>query len=117
MSEFQWPGSARVAVALTYDDAIREHYENVASALEATGLRCTFCLMARDLIAADFPHRREVSRDLLLHLPDGETARTLDAPGHRRGNDRRPRGDLDRAVSKDRAAYAGAAVAWARRQR
>ncbi len=39
---FQWPGSARAAVCMTYDDAIDNHLDNAAPDLESVGLRGTF---------------------------------------------------------------------------
>jgi peptidoglycan-N-acetylglucosamine deacetylase len=39
---FRWPGGARAAVALTYDDGIDGHLDIVMPDLEAAGLRGTF---------------------------------------------------------------------------
>jgi len=41
---FPWPNGARAAVALTYDDGVDVHLDNVAPDLEAAGLRGTFYL-------------------------------------------------------------------------
>lgn len=37
-----WPNQCKAAVALTYDDALGQHVDEVAPALEAAGLRGTF---------------------------------------------------------------------------
>jgi sialate O-acetylesterase len=39
---FQWPGGARAAVVLTYDDGIDVHLDNAVPDLEAAGLHGTF---------------------------------------------------------------------------
>src|SRR3954470_638734 len=39
---FPWPGSARAAVSLTYDDGLASHIEVVGPALEKHHLRGTF---------------------------------------------------------------------------
>jgi peptidoglycan/xylan/chitin deacetylase (PgdA/CDA1 family) len=41
---FAWPGGARAAVSLTYDDGLDSQIDNVAPALEAVGLKGTFFL-------------------------------------------------------------------------
>jgi len=41
---YKFPNGARVAVSLTYDDGLTSHFEQVGPALEAHGLRGTFCL-------------------------------------------------------------------------
>lgn len=43
-----WPGGARAAVALTYDDAMDSHLDLVAPALESHGLRGTFYTPIRE---------------------------------------------------------------------
>ncbi len=40
--QFQWPGGAKAAVCLTYDDGVDIHLDHVAPDLEAAGLRGTF---------------------------------------------------------------------------
>ena len=40
--EFSWPNGTLGAVTLSYDDAIRNHYEYVAPSLDRNGLRATF---------------------------------------------------------------------------
>jgi hypothetical protein len=40
--EFSWPNGTLGAVTLSYDDAIRNHYEYVAPSLNKNGLRATF---------------------------------------------------------------------------
>lgn len=39
---FRWPGGARAAVALTYDDGVDVHLDHAVPDLEANGLRGTF---------------------------------------------------------------------------
>ena len=39
---FRWPGGARAAVALTYDDGVDAHLDHAMPDLEAAGLRGTF---------------------------------------------------------------------------
>jgi Polysaccharide deacetylase len=39
---FRWPGGARAAVALTYDDGMDVHLDHVAPDLDAVGLKGTF---------------------------------------------------------------------------
>lgn len=39
---FAWPDGQRAAVSLSYDDGLPVHYEDVAPALDARGLRATF---------------------------------------------------------------------------
>ncbi|MDT8999765.1 polysaccharide deacetylase family protein [Paucibacter sp. APW11] len=41
---FQWPGGARAAVSLSYDDALPSQLDNALPALNALGLRATFYL-------------------------------------------------------------------------
>lgn len=41
-SGFHWPNGTQGAVTLSYDDAVPTHFELVAPALEAAGLRATF---------------------------------------------------------------------------
>jgi sialate O-acetylesterase len=41
---FHWPGSARAAVCMTYDDVIDQHLDNAAPDLENANLRGTFCV-------------------------------------------------------------------------
>jgi peptidoglycan-N-acetylglucosamine deacetylase len=43
-ARFPWPGTARAAVSLTYDDAVASQRERAAPALAARGLRGTFFL-------------------------------------------------------------------------
>ncbi|MFM2089897.1 MAG: hypothetical protein RLZZ127_386 [Planctomycetota bacterium] len=42
MTPFPWPGGARAALALTYDDCLPCHRETVAPALHAAGIHATF---------------------------------------------------------------------------
>jgi peptidoglycan-N-acetylglucosamine deacetylase len=44
-TNFTWPEGRKCAVSLTYDDALPIHYQYVAPALEARGLRGTFFLL------------------------------------------------------------------------
>jgi len=41
-TDFAWPAGAAGAVSLTYDDGIANHFQHVAPALSAAGLRGTF---------------------------------------------------------------------------
>ena len=43
--ETRWPGGARAAVSLTYDDGLDSQLDNVIPALEARGLKGTFFLV------------------------------------------------------------------------
>ena len=54
-----WPGGARGAVALTYDDAMPSQLNNAVPALEARGLKGTFFLS--NVRAADVPRWRAVA--------------------------------------------------------
>lgn len=45
---FPWPGGARAAICLTYDDGMATHLDRAAPALEAHGLRGTFFVSDRE---------------------------------------------------------------------
>lgn len=47
----RWPGSARAAVSLTYDDGLDSQLDTVALALERRGLRGTFFLTVENMAA------------------------------------------------------------------
>jgi sialate O-acetylesterase len=49
ISDFKWPGDARAAVCLSYDDAIMTHLDIVIPDLDAAGLRGTFYIMGSNL--------------------------------------------------------------------
>jgi len=60
---FHWPDGRCCAVSLTYDDALRIHYEFVGPRLEAHGLRGTFYLhIAADPIENPAPWRELAER-------------------------------------------------------
>ena len=65
-----WPGAARAAISLTYDDGLAEHLDAVPRALEARDLRGTF------YIPGNAP---------LVHTRSGDF-RALAAAGHELGN-------------------------------
>ncbi len=67
---FHWPGSARAAVCITYDDAIDQHLDNAAPDLESVGLRGTFYVQGS-------------SSSLAARIEDW---RALAARGHELGN-------------------------------
>lgn len=67
---FHWPGSARAAVCLTYDDAIDQHLDIAAPDLESAGLRGTFYIQG-------------ASTSLAARIDDW---RALAARGHELGN-------------------------------
>lgn len=49
---FQWPGGARAAVSLSYDDALPSQLDNALPALNALGLKATFYLTLSDPIVS-----------------------------------------------------------------
>ena len=59
---FAWPQDCRGAVSLTYDDALPCHWELVAPALEAQGLRGTFYTNILSAAAAPEAWRRIAGR-------------------------------------------------------
>ena len=59
---FAWPQNCRGAVSLTYDDALPCHWELVAPALEAQGLRGTFYTNILSAAAAPEAWRRIADR-------------------------------------------------------
>ena len=67
-SAFVWPGDAHGAVSVSYDDALPCHYEVVAPAWEAHGLRVTFYTPINSL------------------MNDPEAWRDVSAAGHELGN-------------------------------
>ncbi|HXY41340.1 MAG TPA: polysaccharide deacetylase family protein [Vicinamibacteria bacterium] len=67
---FPWPGGARAAVVLTYDDGMDTHLDHAAPDLEAAGLRGTFYVPGH-------------SESLARRLPEW---RALAARGHELGN-------------------------------
>jgi peptidoglycan/xylan/chitin deacetylase (PgdA/CDA1 family) len=48
---FAWPGGARAAVSLTYDDGYDSQLENVAPLLDVVGLKATFFLTVENMDA------------------------------------------------------------------
>ena len=48
---FRWPGGARAAVSLTYDDGLDSQIEHAAPALDAAGLKGTFFLTRENMEA------------------------------------------------------------------
>lgn len=93
---FRWPGAARAAVSLTYDDAVASQRVHAAPALEARGLRGTFFLTGT---APDLRERRrdwqrihEAGHELASHtmhhpcdcshdwVPRGYTTQDYDLP-------------------------------------
>ena len=58
-SATNWPGGAKAAVVLTYDDALGSHLDNAVPALDAAGFKATFFLSG--VKTADVPRWRAVS--------------------------------------------------------
>jgi len=91
-SEFSWPGNARAAVCLTYDDGLDCHVDIVAPALEQHGLRGTFYVTGT---SPSLYHRMEEWRGMAERGHELGN-HTLFHPCHREGNDWvRPEYDLD----------------------
>jgi peptidoglycan/xylan/chitin deacetylase (PgdA/CDA1 family) len=67
---FPWPNGAKAAVALTYDDGLDVHLDNVAPDLDSAGLKGTFYIMGH-------------SESLARRLPEW---RALALRGHELGN-------------------------------
>lgn len=59
---FKWPGGARAAVSLSYDDALSSQLDNALPALNAHGLKATFYLtLASDTVAKRLPEWRRAA--------------------------------------------------------
>jgi len=92
---FQWPGGARAAVSLSYDDALPSQLDNALPALNALGLKATFYLtLSSPTVSQRLPEWRraaaaghELGNHTLFH-PCSRSAAGRDwVPAHR---------DLDR---------------------
>lgn len=59
---FQWPGGARAAVSLSYDDALPTQLENALPALNALGLKATFYVtLSSPTVSQRLPEWRRVA--------------------------------------------------------
>ncbi|MBT9500391.1 MAG: polysaccharide deacetylase family protein [Burkholderiaceae bacterium] len=59
---FKWPGGARAAVSLSYDDALNSQLDNALPALNAHGLKATFYLtLASEVVAKRLPEWRRAA--------------------------------------------------------
>ena len=59
---FKWPGGAKAAVSLSYDDALPSQLDNALPALNAHGLKATFYLtLANDAVAQRLPEWRRAA--------------------------------------------------------
>lgn len=59
---FKWPGGARAAVSLSYDDALNSQLDNALPALNAHGLKATFYLtLASEVVAQRLPEWRRAA--------------------------------------------------------
>lgn len=59
---FQWPGGARAAVSLSYDDALPTHLDNALPALNALGLKATFYLtLSSPIVSQRLPEWRRAA--------------------------------------------------------
>ncbi|TDP62832.1 polysaccharide deacetylase family protein [Roseateles toxinivorans] len=59
---FKWPGGAKAAVSLSYDDALNSQLDNALPALNAHGLRATFYLtLASEVVAKRLPEWRRAA--------------------------------------------------------
>ena len=59
---FKWPGGAKAAVSLSYDDALPSQLDNALPALNALGLKATFYLtLANDAVAQRLPEWRRAA--------------------------------------------------------
>nr|WP_316643642.1 polysaccharide deacetylase family protein [uncultured Roseateles sp.] len=59
---FKWPGGAKAAVSLSYDDALNSQLDNALPALNAHGLKATFYLtLASEVVAKRLPEWRRAA--------------------------------------------------------
>ena len=59
---FKWPGGAKAAVSLSYDDALPSQLDNALPALNAHGLKATFYLtLANEAVAQRLPEWRRAA--------------------------------------------------------
>lgn len=59
---FKWPGGAKAAVSLSYDDALNSQLDNALPALNAHGLKATFYLtLASEVVAQRLPEWRRAA--------------------------------------------------------
>jgi len=59
---FQWPGGARAAVSLSYDDALPSQLDNALPALNALGLKATFYLtLSSPIVSQRLPEWRRAA--------------------------------------------------------
>ncbi len=59
---FQWPGGARAAVSLSYDDALPTQLDNALPALNALGLKATFYLtLSSPIVGQRLPEWRRAA--------------------------------------------------------
>lgn len=62
-SPFTWPGGARIAVSLSYDDALPSQLDHALPALDALGLKASFYLtLASETVAKRLPEWRAAAR-------------------------------------------------------
>lgn len=59
--KFKWPGNARIAVCLTYDDGIITQLENAVTALDRVGLKGTFFLQGDNITDENLMDWRQLS--------------------------------------------------------
>ena len=61
-ADFKWPGGARAAVSLSYDDALPSQLDNALPALNALGLKATFYLtLSNPAVAQRLPEWRRAA--------------------------------------------------------
>ena len=64
LSPFKWPGGAKAAVSLSYDDALPSQLDNALPALNAHGLKATFYLtLANDTVTRRLPEWRRAAAE------------------------------------------------------
>ena len=68
-ARFAWPGGARGAVSLTYDDGLNSQLEYGVPQLQAAGLKATFVLVQQNMEArlADWEHVAQLGHEIGDH--------------------------------------------------
>lgn len=90
-ADFQWPRGAKLAVSLSYDDALNSQLDNALPALNAHGLKATFYLtLASDVVPRRLPEWRaaavaghELGNHSLFHACSATGAGKGWTPPHR----------------------------------
>ncbi|MEW6598023.1 MAG: polysaccharide deacetylase family protein [Pseudomonadota bacterium] len=62
-SATQWPGGAKAAVVLTYDDTLDSQLDHAVPALDAAGFKATFFLAGAGVKLADIPRWRAAAAE------------------------------------------------------